>query len=120
MILVVTLDGNGIDVARDLRARGHETMVTGLVDAETGAALRRELHAAGLRESLFDLAGPKLSISDWADFLGGFYALAARASAVVVAGGLAAGLPDDAVAQLKRTTPTPVRTVEELDADADR
>ena len=120
MILVVTWDGKAVDVAYTLRALGRETMVTGLVDAETGAALRRELLAAGLRESLFDLAGPRLSVSDWADFLGGFYALAARASTVVVAGGLPAGFPADAFAQLKRTTPTPVLPVEDFDAHADR
>jgi tagatose 6-phosphate kinase len=137
VILVVTLDagfdgravGTGIDVARALHARGHEVMVTGLVDAETGAAIRVDVLGAGLRESLFDLVGTRVTISDWADFVGGFYALAARASAVVLSGGLRDGLPADAFAQLGRTTSTPVvldpsgavdLIMEKLDAHTDR
>ncbi|HYQ70013.1 hypothetical protein [Actinophytocola sp.] len=104
MILVVTLDED-LAVARTLRGRGLDVMVTGLV---RDPVLRREALAAGLRESLFDLAAPELSISDWADFVGGFHALAARASVVVLAGGLPARLPDDAFAQLVRATGTPV------------
>ena len=104
MILVVTLDED-LAVARALGSAGPEVMVTGLI-GESG--LHREALVAGLRESLFDLAGPELSISDWADFVGGFYALAARASVVVLAGGLPERLPDDAFAQLVRTTATPV------------
>ncbi|HEX6360213.1 hypothetical protein [Actinophytocola sp.] len=142
MILTVTLKtafdgravGRGIDVARALHALGHETMVTGLVDAENGPAIRADVLAAGLRESLFDLAGDRVTISDWADFMGGFYALAARASVVVLSGDLPDGLPADAYAQLTRTTSTPVvldtsgadaahvaaMVVEEQNAHADR
>lgn len=124
VILVVTLDED-LTVARELRALGRDVMVTGLV---SGSAVRRDAVAAGLRESLFDLAGPSLSISDWADFVGGFYALATRASVVVLSGGLPETLPDDAFAQLTRTTETPVvvaantaeLNLEELDAHADR
>ncbi|MFL6119057.1 hypothetical protein [Actinophytocola sp.] len=104
MILTVTLDED-LAVARALRGLGLEVMVTGLVRDQ---ALRRDALAAGLRESLFELTGPTLSISDWADFVGGFYALAARASVVVLSGGLPEELPDDAFAQLIRTTGTPV------------
>jgi tagatose 6-phosphate kinase len=121
--------GKGINVARVLHALGHETMVTGLVGGETGAAIRADVAAAGLRESLFDMAGPSrrtvtivsdgtatavnepgppVSISDWADFVGGYHALAARASVVVLSGSLPPHLPDDAYAQLVRATPTPV------------
>jgi len=120
--------GKGINVARVLNALGHETMVTGLVGGETGAAIRLDVMAAGLRESLFEMAGPSrrtvtivsdgaatavnepgppVSISDWADFLGGYHALAARASVVVLSGSLPGNLPDDAYAQLIRATPTP-------------
>jgi tagatose 6-phosphate kinase len=124
MILVVTFDGN-FAVARELHGLGHDTMVTGLVGDD---ALRAEVLAAGPRESLFDLHGPRLSISDWADFVGGFYQLAARASVVVLAGALPEGFPDDAYAQLIRTTETPVvmdtsgvtEIAKELDARADR
>ncbi len=121
--------GKGVNVARVLHALGHETMVTGLVGGETGAAIRLDVRAAGLRETLFDMAGPSrrtvtivsdgaatavnepgpdVSISDWADFVGGYHALAARASVVVLSGSLPGGLPADAYAQLVRATPTPV------------
>lgn len=121
--------GKGINVARVLHALGHETMVTGLVGGETGTAIRADVLVAGLREALFDMAGPsrrtvtivsdgtatavnepgpRVSISDWADFVGGYHALAARASVVVLSGSLPPGLPDDAYAQLIRVTPTPV------------
>jgi tagatose 6-phosphate kinase len=104
VILSVVLDGD-LTVARALGGLGLEVMVTGLI---SDVGLRRDVVAAGLRESLFELAGERVSISDWADFVGGFYALAARASVVVLAGDLPDGLPDDAYAQLIRTTGTPV------------
>jgi tagatose 6-phosphate kinase len=52
--------------------------------------------------------GLRVSISDWADFVGGYHALAARASVVVLSGSLPGNLPDDAYAQLIRATGTPV------------
>lgn len=125
----VRAGGKGINVARVLHALGHETMVTGLVGGETGAAIRLDVQAAGLRESLFEMAGPSrrtvtivsdgtatavnepgppVSISDWADFVGGYHSLAARASVVVLSGSLPGNLPGDAYAQLVRATPTPV------------
>ena len=126
MILVVTLDED-LTVARELRGLGMEVMVTGLV---RDPAPRHEALAAGLRESLFDLSGPSLSISDWTDFVGGFYTLAARASAVVLSGVQPEEMPEDAFAQLIRTTEKPVVVaanvaeavtgLEELDAHADR
>ena len=121
--------GKGINVARVLHALGRETMVTGLVGGEAGAAIRLDVRAAGLRESLFDMAGPSrrtvtivsdgtatavnepgppVSISDWADFVGGYHAVAARASVVVMSGSLPGNLPTDAYAQLIRATSTPV------------
>lgn len=121
--------GKGVNVSRVLHALGHETMVTGLVGGDTGTAIRADVLLAGLREALFDMAGPsrrtvtivsdgtatavnepgpRVSISDWADFVGGYHALAARASAVVLSGSLPPGLPDDAYAQLIRATSTPV------------
>jgi len=120
--------GKGINVARVLRTLGHETMVTGLVGGQTGAAIRADVMAAGLREALFEMAGPSrrtvtivsdhaatsvnepgppVSISDWTDFVGGYNALAARASVVVLSGSLPGNLPEDAYAQLIRATPTP-------------
>jgi tagatose 6-phosphate kinase len=124
----VRAGGKGVNVARVLHALGHDTMVTGLVGGDTGAAIRTDVLVAGLRESLFEMAGPSrrtdpivsggtatavnepgppVSISDWADFVGGYHALAARASAVVLSGSLPGNLPDDAYAQLIRATPTP-------------
>jgi tagatose 6-phosphate kinase len=121
--------GKGVNVARVLHALGHETMVTGLVGGDTGAVIRADVRAAGLRESLLDMAGPSrrtvtivsdgtatavnepgppVSISDWADFVGGYHALAARASVVVISGSLPGKLPADAYAQLIRATTTPV------------
>lgn len=121
--------GKGINVARVLHALGRETMVTGFVGGDIGALIRADVHAAGLRESLFEMAGesrrtvtivsegaatavnepgPPLSISEWADFVGGFHALAARASVVVLSGSLPGNLPDDAYAQLIRVSPAPV------------
>jgi tagatose 6-phosphate kinase len=120
--------GKGINVARVLKALGHETMVSGLVGGQTGAAIRADVMVAGLREALFEMAGPSrrtvtivsdgaatainepgppVSISDWADFVGGYHQLAARASVVVLSGSLPPNLPDDAYAQLIRATSTP-------------
>lgn len=120
--------GKGINVARVLQALGHETMVTGLVGGQTGVAIRADVMVAGLRESLFEMVGasrrtvtvvsdgtatainepgPPVSISDWADFVGGYHALAARASVVVLSGSLPPTLPEDAYAQLIRATETP-------------
>lgn len=134
----VRAGGKGINVARVLHALGHETMVTGLVGGETGAAIRADVVRSGLREGLLDMAGPSrrtvtivstqdgtatavnepgpsVSISDWADFVGGYHALAARASMVVLSGSVPPSLPDDVYAQLIRATPTP--TI--LDASGD-
>lgn len=126
--VAVRAGGKGVNVARVLHALGRDTMVTGLVGGEEGAAIRTDVLVAGLRESLFDMAGPSrrtvtivsdgtatainepgpaVSISDWADFVGGFHALAARASVVVLSGSLPGNLPDDAYAQLIRATETP-------------
>jgi 1-phosphofructokinase family hexose kinase len=120
--------GKGINVARVLAALGHETMVTGLVGGQTGAAIRTDVMVAGLREALFEMAGPSrrtvtivsdgaatavnepgpaVSISDWADFVGGYHQLADRASVVVLSGSLPGDLPADAYAQLIRATSTP-------------
>jgi tagatose 6-phosphate kinase len=120
--------GKGINVARVLHALGHDTMVTGLVGGDTGNAIRADVVVSGLREQLFQMAGPSrrtvtivsdgtatavnepgppVSISDWADFVGGYHALAALASVVVLSGSLPGNLPDDAYAQLIRATPTP-------------
>lgn len=125
----VRAGGKGINVARVLHALGHETMVTGLVGGDTGAAIRTDVLVAGLREALFEMSGPSrrtvtivsdgtatavneqgpdVSISDWADFVGGYHALATRASVVVLSGSLPGNLPADAYAQLVRVTPVPV------------
>jgi tagatose 6-phosphate kinase len=120
--------GKGVNVARVLQALGHETTVSGLVGGQTGAAIRADVIVAGLREALFEMAGPSrrtvtivsdgaatainepgppVSISDWADFVGGYHQLADRASVVVLSGSLPGNLPADAYAQLIRATSTP-------------
>jgi tagatose 6-phosphate kinase len=120
--------GKGVNVARVLQALGHEPMVSGLVGGQTGAAIRADVLVAGLREALFEMAGPSrrtvtivsdgaatainepgphVSISDWADFVGGYHQLADRASVVVLSGSLPGNLPTDAYAQLIRATRTP-------------
>ena len=122
--------GKGINVARVLHALGHDPLVTGFAGGDTGREIRADLAAADIREALvepsaparrtvtvvstsdgsataFNEPGPRLSIEDWAWFVGRFHELAGRADVVVLSGSLPPGLPDHAYAQLVGATTTP-------------
>ncbi|MCT2583351.1 1-phosphofructokinase family hexose kinase [Actinophytocola gossypii] len=124
--VAVRAGGKGVNVARVLRALGHNALVTGFAG---GTEIQADLAAAGIPESLVALdapvrrtvtvvadgdatvlnePGPRVSISDWSRLVGDFHQLAERADVVVLSGSLPPGLPSDAYAQLIRTTTTPV------------
>ncbi|MFF6773029.1 1-phosphofructokinase family hexose kinase [Streptomyces sp. NPDC012637] len=117
--------GKGVNVSRVLHALGRPTLVTGLAGGATGAAVRRELHRAGLAEELIPVVGetrrtvavvdastgdtttllepgPVVLPEEWSLFRDAFGALLARATVVVLSGSLPPGLPDDAYAVLVR------------------
>ncbi|MDH6130727.1 tagatose 6-phosphate kinase [Kitasatospora sp. MAA4] len=115
--------GKGVNVARVLAALGQPTAVTGLAGGPTGALLRAELHAAGLRDELvpvagdsrrtltvvsrqdgdatvFNQAGPLVQPAEWAAFTDRYAQLVCDADVVVLAGSLPPGPPEDAYARL--------------------
>ncbi|MFF9410366.1 1-phosphofructokinase family hexose kinase [Streptomyces anandii] len=117
--------GKGINVSRVLQALGQETVVTGLAGGLTGAAVHRELTAAGLTHDLVTIdgetrrtvavvdeklgdttillePGPVITADEWAGFLHTYDKLVARAAAVVLAGSLPVGVPTNAYAVLIR------------------
>jgi tagatose 6-phosphate kinase len=123
--------GKGVNVARVLHALGQDVMVTGLAGGPTGAAVRADLAAAGLPETLVPIAGdtrrtvtvvddreatgfhepgPRVSPAEWANFLATYAELAARAAVVVLSGSLPPGLPQDAYVELIRLAPA-ARTI---------
>ncbi|HEY7592317.1 MAG TPA: 1-phosphofructokinase family hexose kinase [Actinophytocola sp.] len=122
--------GKGVNVARVLHALGHDVQATGFAGGDTGAAIRADLAASGIREAFvepsaaarrtvtvvseqdgtataFNEPGPRLSIEDWTWFVGRYHELASRADVVVLSGSLPPGLPDHAYAQLLGATPVP-------------
>ncbi|WP_035804938.1 1-phosphofructokinase family hexose kinase [Kitasatospora mediocidica] len=115
--------GKGVNVARVLSALGQPAVVTGLAGGPTGALLRAELSAVGLRDELvpmtgdsrrtltvvsrddgdatvFNQAGPQVHPAEWAAFTDRYARLVRDAAVVVLAGSLPPGLPEDAYAQL--------------------
>jgi 1-phosphofructokinase family hexose kinase len=123
--------GKGVNVSRVLHSLGRDTLATGFAGGDTGAAIRADLAAAGIRESFvepsaparrtvtivseedgsatgFHEPGPRMSIEDWTWFVGRFHDLASRAAVVVLSGSLPPGLPDHAYAQLIGASPAPV------------
>jgi tagatose 6-phosphate kinase len=116
--------GKGVNVARILKALGHEVLVLGLVGGATGRAVRAELDSAGLAHdlvpvagetrrtvsvvaggeaTLFNEAGPQISAREWA-------ALEERipdADVLVVSGSLPPGLDAGALVRLA-SRPVPV------------
>jgi tagatose 6-phosphate kinase len=117
--------GKGINVSRVLHALGHETVATGLAGGLTGAAVHRELTAAGLAHDLAAIGGetrrtvavvdeqlgdttillepgPVVTADEWAEFLYKYDKLVAQAAAVVLAGSLPVGVPTNAYAVLIR------------------
>ncbi|MEV4616706.1 1-phosphofructokinase family hexose kinase [Kitasatospora sp. NPDC049258] len=115
--------GKGVNVARVLAAFGQPATVTGLAGGPTGAVLRRELTAAGLRHELVPIAadsrrtvtvvsredgdatvfnpvGPVVQPAEWQAFTAHYTELVREAEVVVLAGSLPPGLPADAYGQL--------------------
>jgi tagatose 6-phosphate kinase len=122
--------GKGVNVARVLSALGREVVAGGFLGGANGGVARAELRAAGLAEETVAIAGesrttivvveddgrvtgfselgPEVSAAEWAEMHARFGELAARARAVVLAGSLPRGVPDDAYAQLVSASPAPV------------
>ena len=129
--------GKGINVARTLRALGHDAVVTGLAGGPTGAQLRAELAGAGLHDELVEIAGdsrrtvvvvapesatafnepgPRVAGGEWRAFVERFRELARSAEVVVLSGSVPPGVPTDAYAQLARVAGSRSTIV---DADGD-
>jgi tagatose 6-phosphate kinase len=122
--------GKGVNAARVLAGLGRDVVVTGLLGGMTGALARAELGAAGLLEETVAVAGesrvtiavveddgrvtgfselgPEVSAAEWAVMHARFAELSARAQAVVLAGSLPPGVPEDAYAQLVFASAAPV------------
>lgn len=117
--------GKGLNVARVLHTLGRETTVTGLAGGPTGQLIRDDLHAAGLRDALVEVAGdarrtltvvsredgdatvfnqsgPQVGDAEWAEFRTRYGQLARTARVVVLSGSLPPGVPTDAYGQLVR------------------
>ncbi|MFE0677819.1 1-phosphofructokinase family hexose kinase [Streptomyces sp. NPDC058867] len=115
--------GKGINVSRVLAAAGHDTTVTGLVGGPSGDAVRLELAAAGLRDSLVTIAGttrqtvtvveqaagdatvllepgPEVTAAEWREFRTHYRHLLTTSRVMVLSGSLPAGLPDETYAEL--------------------
>jgi tagatose 6-phosphate kinase len=116
--------GKGVNVARVLRQLGRDTVVAGLAGGHTGALIRADLAAGGLPEELVGIGGesrrtlavvsrrdggatllnepgPEVAAAEWAELRARLdRLLASGAAAVVLAGSLPAGVPQDAYAEL--------------------
>lgn len=126
--------GKGVNVARVLRRLGHETRVVAAAGGATGALVRTDLDAAGLRHDLFEIAeesrrtvtlvstedgeatlinepGPTVSREEWAGLGEVVRRVSTSASAVVFAGSLPPGVADDGYAQLVAMVADGVPTV---------
>lgn len=119
--------GKGVNVAAVLAATGHDVLVTGFAGGATGARLREDLDARGLRHdfapcdgesrrtltvvsasdgdaTVFNEPGPHQSPGPWQrllDHVGGLVAQTG-ASVVVLSGSLPPGVPADGYAALVR------------------
>jgi tagatose 6-phosphate kinase len=104
--------GKALNVARVLRTLGFEVVVTGLAGpglagteafVEIAAATRRTVtvvdSSAGDATGFWE-PGPSVSAAEWSSFSREFARLAGEADAVVLAGSLPPGVPDDAYARL--------------------
>jgi tagatose 6-phosphate kinase len=117
--------GKAVNVARVLRSLGLEVVVTGLGDASLAEAFSPIAAAPRRTVTIVDAAagdatgfwepGPAVSGEEWTAFESSFAALARECDAVVLAGSLPAGVPDDAYARLGALCSAPVV----LDADGD-
>jgi tagatose 6-phosphate kinase len=123
--------GKAVNVARVLDALGHEVLVAGFAGGWVGRAVVEELDRAGLAHDLVPIAGqsrrtlivlddeggeptglsergPEIGAGEWVAFRELYARRAREASAIVLAGSLPLGLPDDAYASLIRTSDAPV------------
>ena len=114
--------GKGVNVARVLTALGVPAAVTGLAGGATGALVRADLAASGLRDELVGIEGetrrtvavvdddgrvtillepgPELGAGDWTRLLDRFDSLAEGAEVAAVSGSLPRGVPAEACAEL--------------------
>lgn len=113
--------GKGINVARVLRALGHDPVVTGLAGGRTGEHIRADLRYAGLRDELVTIGedsrrtvtvvdrcdatvlnepGPAVTGEEWNLFLARFRVLVHGADVVVLAGSVPRGVPAGAYVEL--------------------
>jgi tagatose 6-phosphate kinase len=133
--------GKGVNVARVLKALGHETLVCGLAGGATGTSVSADLAAAGLDVALTEIGGetrrtlavvdeargdatgywepgPRVDGAEWERLLATYDEVLAGADAVVLSGSLPPGLPADAYAILcRRASDAGVPAV--LDADGE-
>ena len=115
--------GKGINVARILNQLGAEATATGFAGGETGARIRADLDAAGIRDRMvaiegesrrtvtavqggefieFDEPGPPVSEGEWQRFRNLLPELLRDAQAVVLSGSLPPGLAQDSYRDLCR------------------
>ncbi len=114
--------GKGVNVARVLHTLGREVTVTGFAGGAYGAAARRELVAAGLRDATVDIGGDsrlafivvdeagaatgfselgaEITPEEWASLIARVRALAGEAEAVVLSGSVPPSVPVDGYRQL--------------------
>ncbi|MFC3232159.1 1-phosphofructokinase family hexose kinase [Streptomyces nitrosporeus] len=119
--------GKGVNVARVLRALGHDSVMTGFVGGATGAALRERIAALPHRPAdafvevagatrrtvavvdratgdttQFNEPGPHIGPGEWAAFLDRYAELLRGADAVALCGSLPPGIHVGAYAELVR------------------
>jgi tagatose 6-phosphate kinase len=117
--------GKGVNVARVLRALGHDTVVLGFVGSGSAAAVTTDLGRSGLAHeiipvegptrrsvavvdasngeaTLFNEAGPPVPAASWEELEAMVAARLPEAAALVVSGSLPPGAGDDACARLVR------------------
>lgn len=114
--------GKGVNSARVLHALGRETVVTGFSGGFNAMAARAELEQAGIPDATvpiqdesrmtliivdadgaatgFSELGPRISSHDWEAMLARVRELLGAAEAVVIAGSVPPGVPNDGCAQL--------------------
>jgi tagatose 6-phosphate kinase len=115
--------GKGVNVARTLRALGHQVRLAGLAGGGTGAELEERLAGSGIevaftsigahtrrtltvvdqalgQTALFNEPGPAVKAGEYAEFLAGYQVALGDCDAVVLSGSLPGGVAADAYAEL--------------------
>jgi tagatose 6-phosphate kinase len=126
--------GKGVNVARTLRALGHQVRLAGLAGGGTGAELEERLAGSGIevaftsigghtrrtltvvdqalgQTALFNEPGPAVEAGEYAEFLAGYQVALGDCDAIVLSGSLPGGVAADAYAELikaARAAPVPV------------